>query len=163
MMFRRSLTTLGLMALPIILTRPVRAQSSAEIRLTPAALDSGAALAPGAGTSGVAGITVRILKGDPSKPGLYTMLLSVPAHTRIAAHRHPDDRVATVVAGTWYFGYGHAFDAGALRALPPGSYYTEPPGEDHFAETRESAVMVQISGMGPTGTTYVRAEDAPKP
>lgn len=162
-MLHRSMTAFGLVTLSALSARPLRAQRSAEIRLTPAALDSGVALAPGAGTSGVAGITVRILKGDPSKPGLYTMLLRVPAHTRIAAHRHPDDRVATVVAGTWYFGYGHAFDAGALRALPPGSFYTEPPGEDHFAETRESAVMVQISGVGPTGTTYVRAEDAPKP
>ena len=49
-----------------------------------------------------------------------------------------------------------------LRALPPGSFYTEPPGENHFAETRESAVLVQITGFGPTGTTYVRASDDPR-
>ena len=86
----------------------------------------------------------------------------VPAHTRIAAHRHPDDRVATVVSGTWYFGYGHFFDAAALRPLPVGSYYTEPPNDDHFAETRDTEVMVQITGMGPTGTTYVSAADDPR-
>jgi len=50
-----------------------------------------------------------------------------------------------------------------LGALPAGSFYTEPPGRDHFAETRDSAVTVQISGVGPTGTTYVRAAKDPRP
>jgi hypothetical protein len=50
---------------------------------------------------------------------------------------------------------------GRPHALPPGSFYTEPPGDDHFAETRDSEVIVQITGFGPTGTSYVRAEDAP--
>jgi quercetin dioxygenase-like cupin family protein len=96
-----------------------------------------------------------VLKGDPSKPGLYTILLRVPAHTKIAAHRHPDDRIATVVSGTWYFGYGNQSDPTHLRGLPPGSFYTEPPNENHFAETRDADVLVQISGLGPTGTTSV--------
>ena len=127
-----------------------------EIRLTPGEFDFRAAHASGPGTSGVSGIRTIVLKGDPTKPGLYTILLRVPAHTRIAAHQHPDDRVASVISGTWYFGYGRAFDARRLRPLPPGSYYTEPPCEDHFAETRDTEVLVQISGVGPTGTTYVK-------
>lgn len=139
-----------------------RAQSRVEIRITPDEFDLGTASVPGPGTSGVAGIRTMVLKGDPTKPGLYTILLRVPPHTRIAAHRHPDDRVATVVSGTWYFGYGREFDATRLRALPAGSFYTEPPGRDHFAETRDSAVMVQISGVGPTGTTYVRRANDPR-
>jgi quercetin dioxygenase-like cupin family protein len=143
-------------------TLAARAQSPAEIRITPDEFELGTVSAPGPGTSGVAGIRTMVLKGNPTKPGLYTILLSVPPHTRIAAHRHPDDRIATVVSGTWYFGYGREFDAARLRALPAGSFYTEPPGRDHFAETRDSAVMVQISGVGPTGTTYVRTEDAPR-
>jgi len=137
------------------------AQAPGEIRLTPDQFDLAGGGA-GAGTSGVTGIRTMILKGDPTGTGLYTILLYVPAHTRIAAHRHPDDRVATVVSGTWYFGYGSAFDATALRALPVGSYYTEPPDVDHFAETRDTAVLVQITGVGPTGTTYVRTEDDPR-
>lgn len=138
-----------------------RAQSPGEIRLTPDQFDLGHGGA-GAGTSGVSGIRTMVLKGDPSGTGLYTILLYVPAHTRIAAHRHPDDRVATVVSGTWYFGYGSTFDAAKLRALPVGSYYTEPPDIDHFAETRDTAVLVQITGIGPTGTTYARPEDDPR-
>jgi len=56
----------------------------------------------------------------------------------------------------------HLHNASRLLPLPPGSFYTEPPGEDHFAETRDSDVLVQISGVGPTGTTYVRAADDPR-
>lgn len=108
-----------------------------------------------AGTSGVAGIETRVLKGVPSATGLYTILLTIPPNTRIAAHDHPDDRIATVVSGTWYFGYGEKFDERALKALPPGSFYTEPPGLAHFARTGDTAVVLQITGAGPTGTTYV--------
>jgi hypothetical protein len=82
----------------------------------------------------VAGIRTVLLKGDPDRAGLYTIMLYVPANTRIAAHTHSDDRVATVVSGTWCFGYCEQFDRTALKALPAGSYYTEPPRRAHFAE-----------------------------
>ncbi len=70
-------------------------------RLTPSEIDSISPTGAGAGTSGVGGIQTRLLKGDPNKPGLYTIQLTIPANTRIEAHTHPDDRVATVVSGTW--------------------------------------------------------------
>jgi pimeloyl-ACP methyl ester carboxylesterase/quercetin dioxygenase-like cupin family protein len=119
-------------------------------------------LGAGTGSSGVAGIRTVVLKGDPDRPGLYTIMLHVPAKTRIAAHDHPDDRVATVVSGTWYFGYGDRFDAAALKALPPGSYYTEPPNRKHFAETRDEPVIVQITGFGPSATEYVDPGSDPR-
>jgi uncharacterized RmlC-like cupin family protein len=124
-------------------------------RITPAEVKwptSGSSLV---GTSGVSGIQTVTLKGDPSKPGLYTLLLRVGPNTRIEAHAHADDRVATVISGTWYFGYGRQFDESALKELPPGSFYTEPPGVDHFALTKRDGVVIQISGNGPSSTTYV--------
>jgi pimeloyl-ACP methyl ester carboxylesterase/quercetin dioxygenase-like cupin family protein len=107
------------------------------------------------GTSGVSGIQTRVLKGDPTQSGLYTIQLSVPANTTIQAHDHPDDRVAAVVSGTWYFGYGEQFDQQALKALPAGSFYVEPPNQPHFARTGDKPVILQISGYGPTGTQYM--------
>jgi len=124
-------------------------------RLTPSEIDSISPTGAGAGTSGVDGIQTRVLKGDPNKTGLYTIQLTVPANTKIEAHTHPDDRVATVISGTWQIGYGTAFDEKKLKALVPGSFYTEPPNTAHFAHTGNTAVMVQITGYGPTGTTYV--------
>jgi hypothetical protein len=53
---------------------------------------------------------MRVLRGDPTRPGVYTIQLEVPENTRIEAHDHPDDRVATVVSRTWDFGYGAHFD-----------------------------------------------------
>jgi hypothetical protein len=109
----------------------------------------------GVGTSGVPGIRTVVLKGDPEHAGLYTIMLQIPANTRIAAHEHQDDRVATVVSGTWYIGYGDRFNGADLKALPPGSFYTEPANRSHFAETRDQPVIVQITGVGPSSTRYM--------
>jgi pimeloyl-ACP methyl ester carboxylesterase/quercetin dioxygenase-like cupin family protein len=117
---------------------------------------------PGTGSSGVSGIETIVLKGNPDQAGVYTIMLRVPAHTRIAAHSHRDDRVATVVSGIWRIGYGDKFDESKLKALPPGSFYTEPPGQTHFAETGDEAVEVQITGFGPSSTDYVDAHDDPR-
>jgi len=126
-----------------------------EQRLTPKEISALAQLGASAGTSGVDGIQTRILKGDPTKSGLYTIQLTVPANTKIEAHTHGDDRVATVISGTWYIGYGSAFDEKKLKALMPGSFYTEPPDAPHFARTGKEPVVLQITGYGPTGTEYV--------
>src|SRR4029077_4038295 len=101
-------------------------EAASRQRLTPSEINELATMGAGAGTSGVSGIRTRVLKGNPSRPGVYTIELIVPANTRIEAHDHPDDRVATVISGTWYFGYGPRFDEKSLKALPPGSFYTEP-------------------------------------
>jgi len=112
-------------------------------------------IAPGAGTSGLSGVQTRVLNGDPTKPGLYTIQLTVPANTTIKAHTHKDDRIANLISGTWFIGYGPKFDEKKLKALIPGSFYTEPPGIEHFARTGKKAVVVQIAGYGPTDTNYV--------
>ena len=124
----------------------------------PAGASSGTALV---GSSGVTGTQTVTLKGDPTKPGLYTILLRVGPNTKIQAHAHPDDRVATVISGDWYFGYGREFNEAALKQLPPGSFYTEPPGMDHFAMTKAAGAVLQISGTGPSGTTYVDSKNDP--
>ena len=134
---------------------------SEQQRLTPAEVPWPTGRSSLIGTSGVSGIQTVTLKGNPSQPGLYTLLLRVGPNTRIEAHAHPDDRVATVISGTWYFGYGRTFDESALKALPPGSFYTEPPGVDHFAMTKAEGVVIQINGTGPSGTTYVDPRNDP--
>ena len=135
--------------------------SANEQRVTPSEFKfpQGAA---GTGTSGVSGIQTFVLKGDPDKAGLYTIMLRIPANTRIAAHVHQDDRVATVVSGTWYIGYGDSFNTAELKALPPGSFYTEPSNRSHFAATRDEPAVVQITGVGPSSTSYVDPASDPR-
>ena len=77
--------------------------------------------AAGAGTSGLHAIATRFLKGDPAHPGLYTISITVPPNTKIAAHTHRDDRTATVVAGLWHFGYGPVAKEDATRSLAPAN------------------------------------------
>jgi uncharacterized RmlC-like cupin family protein len=132
------------------------------MRLTPAEVRANQIGSEQIGSSGLAGVSTKVLFGDPSKAGFYTIVLSVPAHTTIPAHLHRDDRMATVVSGTWHFGYGNRFDEGALKSLPPGSVYSEPGGMNHFARTDADPVLVQISGFGPTDTRYFDPADTPK-
>ena len=115
----------------------------------------------GAGTSGLNGIQTTVLSGDPNAPGPYVFEIRVPAHTRIAAHRHRDNRTALVVSGEWRFGYGEQANEAATQTLGPGGFYTEPAGQPHFAFTGDLPTVVYITGQGPTDTTYVVPADAP--
>ena len=124
------------------------------LRMTASEIAALPPMGAGAGTSGVTGIQTRVLTGDPTQSGNYTIQLSVPANTRIEAHDHPDDRVVTVISGTWRFGYGANFDETALKELLPGSFYTEPANAPHFARTGDAPVVIQITGSGPSGTRY---------
>jgi quercetin dioxygenase-like cupin family protein len=114
------------------------------------------------GTSFAGGVQMAVLAGTPMKAGLYTVTIKVPPNTKIQPHSHPDERVATVVSGTWYFAYGDKFDEAQLKKLPVGSFYTEPAGGNHFAMTKDEEVVVQLSGVGPTGTKYVNPADDPR-
>lgn len=149
------LTTLLFFLCTIPITR---AQNSQGQRLSPQDINNLRQIGASAGTSGVSGIQTRVLKGDPNLYGLYTIQLSIPAHTKIEAHEHPDDRTATVISGTWFIGYGSFFDEAQLKALTPGSFYTEPPSIAHFARTGNEPVIIQITGYGPTGTTYTASQ-----
>ena len=152
-----AIATAGLLAL----VAPLVVGQDAAQRVAPGEVKWPSGASSTVGTSAVAGIETVILKGNPGKPGLYTMLLRLGPNTRIEAHAHPDDRVGTVISGTWYFGYGRVFDETKLKALPPGSFYTEPPNADHFAMTRSEGVVIQVTGVGPSATTYVDPANDP--
>jgi uncharacterized RmlC-like cupin family protein len=85
----------------------------------------------------------------------------VPAHTRIAAHTHRDNRTALVVSGEWHFGYGDKANEAETKTLGPGGFYTEPADAPHFAFTGDVPAVVYITGQGPTDTTYVEPANAP--
>jgi len=53
-------------------------------------------------------------------------------------------------------GYGSVAGAAAEKALPAGSFYSEPGRVAHFAETKADSVVVYITGNGPTDTVYIK-------
>jgi quercetin dioxygenase-like cupin family protein len=93
--------------------------------------------------------------GDPAKAGHYTAQVRFQPGLRIAPHFHPDDRIVTVLSGTVYFGYGDIFDETRMRALPPGSVWTEPAGQTHYAWAKDGPVVLEVVGHGPSGTTPI--------
>lgn len=132
-----------------------------DFRLTPDEIAAGTFDNGKTGSSGAEGIRTKVLAGDPSRAGFYSIVLFVPPNTTIQPHSHAGDRVATVLSGRWHIGYGAQFSEGSLKELPPGSVYSEPARREHFAKTGNEAVIVEISGYGPTDTVYVNAADDP--
>jgi quercetin dioxygenase-like cupin family protein len=108
-----------------------------------------------------AGAKVAVLEGDPSKPGAFTMRLSLPDGYRIAPHFHPADEHVTVLSGSFQVGMGETFDGGKLTTLPVGTFGMIPAGMRHFAQAK-GATMLQLHGTGPWKLTYVNPADQPK-
>jgi len=134
----------------------LRAETAPDVMaMTPSEMKWGAQ-----GGLALAGMEQVVLVGDPGKPGPYTLRLKFPAGYKLAAHTHPDYREVTILSGTWYTGYGEKFDASLLKALPAGSFYTEPANVPHFVEVREP-VTIQVSGTGPSGRKFVSPNDNP--
>ena len=86
------------------------------------------------------------LFGDSSKGGTWIDRVKIPAGKRVLAHTHPQDELVTVIEGTWYLGAGEKFDAAKLKGYPAGSFIVIPAGVPHFVTTKESGVIVQLSG-----------------
>jgi len=141
----------------VVAAHELRAQAKSEAKATtPAEMKWSAQ-----GGLAMAGMEQVNLVGNPSEPGPYTLRLKFPAGYKLAPHVHPDNREVTILSGTWYTGYGSAFETAALKALPAGSFYTEPANVAHFVEVREP-VTIQVSGMGPSGRMFVNPADSPK-
>ncbi|MDO6435690.1 cupin domain-containing protein [Flavitalea sp. BT771] len=159
---RKTITGIICMLMLYCATASAQQNDSGQLRMTPQEILHTKASGPSApGSSNLGAVRVVVIHGDPSKAGLYTILLKVAAHTKIPAHLHPDDRVGTVVSGTWYFGYGDKFDEGKLKKLPVGSIYSEVRDQNHFAMTKDEPIIVEITGYGPSGVTYVNPNDDP--
>lgn len=102
-----------------------------------------------------AGGVQAFLLGDPAQPGTYVVRIRLPAGLKLAPHAHPDGRIVQVLSGTMYFAFGESGDSTRLKAFPPGSMWTEPPGAPHYAWARDSEVVLQIVGTGPSGSRPV--------
>jgi quercetin dioxygenase-like cupin family protein len=95
------------------------------------------------------------IAGDNETPGMYAYRVRFPEGFRNQPHFHPDDRIVTVIAGTLHMGYGRQLDEGAMRPLPAGSVWTEPGNQLHFVWAQDGEVIIQVIGVGPSGTTQV--------
>jgi hypothetical protein len=107
------------------------------------------------------GAKLAVLEGDPFKPGLYTMRLSVPAGYKIPPHYHKKFEHVTVISGTFNLGMGEKFDESKASAMPTGTFGFLAPQMKHFAFANEPTV-IQLHGEGPWEIVYVNPSDDPR-
>jgi hypothetical protein len=77
-------------------------------------------------------------------------------------HKHPEDRVYTVISGVFYIGLGDQFDADKLQAYPPGSVIVLPGNTPHFHWARSGEYVSQVTAIGPLGLEYLDQNDDPR-
>lgn len=105
---------------------------------------------------------LAVVVGEPSHPGLYTIRVKVPSGVKLMPHRHPEDRIYTVISGVFHIGLGDRFDADKLQAYPPGSVIVLPGDTSHFHWARSGEYVSQVAGIGPLGLEYLDPRDDPR-
>ena len=96
----------------------------------------------------------------PPSPGPYVIRVKAPGGTKLMPHRHPEDRIYTVMSGVFDIGPGEAFDG--VRAFPPGSVVILPGNTPHFHWAKSGEYVTQVTAIGPLGLEYVDPTDDPR-
>ena len=105
---------------------------------------------------------LAVLVGDPSQPGPYVIRVKVPSGVRLMPHKHPEDRIYTVMSGVFYIGLGERFDGDKVQAYPPGSVVILPGDTPHFHWAKSGEYITQVTAIGPLGLDYVNLKDDPR-
>ena len=107
-------------------------------------------------------VRLGIVVGQPSEPGLYTIRVRVPGGVKLMPHKHPEDRIYTVMSGVFYIGVGERFDGDSVEAFPPGSVIVLPGDTWHFHWAKSGEYITQIVALGPLGLEYLDPDDDPR-
>ena len=107
------------------------------------------------------GAQFAVVKGDPTKEGMYVVRLKVPTGFKIPAHTHPNDENVTVLSGSFNIGTGDKLDEKKGTLIKTGGYSFVATGMTHYAWFTEETVL-QLHGVGPQGITYVNPDDDPR-
>jgi quercetin dioxygenase-like cupin family protein len=109
-----------------------------------------------------AGVELAVVVGNPTEAGPYVTRVKAPHGSKLMPHRHPEDRVYTVMSGVFYIGFGDTFDGDAVEAYPPGTVLVLPGGTWHFHWAKSSEYVTQITAIGPLGLEYAKPSDDPR-
>ena len=103
---------------------------------------------------------MALLSGDPFKPVLLKVLLSMPDGYKMPPHFHPADEHLEVKQGAFLVGMGDRFDLKKAMRMVAGDTGTAPAGMHHYAAAR-GPTIVSMTMMGPYVITYVHPNDEP--
>ncbi len=104
------------------------------------------------------------LFGDPSKPGIYGVLIRwMPGHNS-TPHSHSTPRYAYVVSGTWWVSSSTHYDPSQMYPVPAGTYVTDVPNTTHWdgAKAETGPVVLMLVGEGPVQTIRYVPKDPSK-
>ena len=104
---------------------------------------------------GVSGAKTAVLVGDPTKTGMYAVLVKWLPGNFSRPHFHPNDRFITVIKGTWWVGTGNKFDPANTVPMPAGSFVTHYGKQVHWDGAKDEETILLIVGEGPATTTRV--------
>ena len=107
-------------------------------------------------------VHLAVLVGQPSEPGPYVIKVKVPSGVKLMPHRHPEDRIYTVISGVLYVGLGDRIDGDKVAAYPPGSVIVLPGDTYHFHWAKSGEYVTQVSAIGPLGLEYLDPGDDPR-
>lgn len=105
---------------------------------------------------------LAVVVGEPLQDGPYTIRVKVPRGVKLMPHKHPEDRVYTVISGIFYIGLGDQFDAEKLVGYPPGAVIILPGNTSHFHWAKTGEYITQVTATGPLGIEYVDSNDDPR-
>jgi quercetin dioxygenase-like cupin family protein len=105
---------------------------------------------------------LAVLVGEPSEAGPYVIRVKVPFGVKLMPHRHPEDRIYTVLSGVFYIGLGDRFDGDKMQAYPPGSLIVLPGNTPHFHWAKSGEYVTQVTANGPLGLEYLDPDNDPR-
>ena len=107
-------------------------------------------------------VHLAVIVGHPSEPGPYVIRVKAPGGTKLMPHKHPEDRIYTVMSGVFYIGLGEVFDGDKVQAYPPGSVIVLPGDTPHFHWAKSGQYITQVTAIGPLGLEYIDRRDDPR-
>lgn len=96
--------------------------------------------------------------GDLKKPAPYVVRVKFSPGVMSMPHYHPEDRLATVLKGTWCTGKGEIFDPKNTEPLTPGSFMKHPAKAPRFDGAKDEEVILQLIEVGPSDTIFIKPE-----
>ena len=95
----------------------------------------------------------RAVLDDNSEFTTKTIRVTIEPNKQLEPHGPKEGYFfVTVISGTLELGFGKTYDEAKLKTLPPGSIFTHPAGQLHFAKTGKDPVVLQITVIKPKGS-----------
>jgi len=106
-------------------------------------------------------VSIGALYGDPSKAGIYYVLMRWYPGFMSAPHWYETDRLCVVVSGTWWVTSGETFDPASTVPAPAGTFVRRVARTPHYdgvkADGKEPATIA-ICGVGPITAHWIEAD-----